>query len=86
MAYTQPRLDPETAQIQCEIGARLRQARIDAGMSVYKVGDVGLPGLKRSIISAYERGERPITAARLVRLARLYGVSAGSLLPDWSNR
>lgn len=36
---------------------------------------------KASVMGAYERGERSLSAHRLCRLADIYGVPAGSLLP-----
>ena len=36
---------------------------------------------KASVLGAYERGQRNITVARLHRLAQLYGVEIGQLLP-----
>ncbi|MHB1772032.1 MAG: hypothetical protein ACYCST_09865 [Acidimicrobiales bacterium] len=36
---------------------------------------------KASVLGAYERGQRTISVARLHRLAQIYSVSTGELLP-----
>lgn len=40
---------------------------------------------KASVVGAYERGERAISVQRFVRLAEVYQVDAGTLLPSSPN-
>jgi Zn-dependent peptidase ImmA (M78 family)/plasmid maintenance system antidote protein VapI len=63
---------------RAEIGARLLQQRDRLGFSQQRAAE--LLGIDRPRLSGIERGERPIDAGMLSRIARLYGVSAGVLL------
>ena len=62
------------------LGARLRALRENAGLSIYDVARQTDREIKPSTLSAYERGERAVSVARLIRLAEIYGVSASDLL------
>lgn len=63
------------------VGERLRDARRRRGWSLLDVEDASDGEFKASVLGAYERGERSVSAARLWRLAQLYEVHVASLLP-----
>jgi transcriptional regulator with XRE-family HTH domain len=64
-----------------EVGQRLRDARRGRGWSLIDVETVSDGEFKASVLGAYERGERSVSAARLWRLAQLYEVHVATLLP-----
>lgn len=64
-----------------EVGNRLRDARRSRGWSLLDVEEASSGEFKASVLGAYERGERSVSAARLWRLAQLYEVHVASLLP-----
>lgn len=64
-----------------ELGQRLRQARKSSGWSLLEVEERTDGDFKASVLGAYERGERSLSALRLCQLADIYEVPAGSLLP-----
>ena len=68
-------------QFNVELGQRLRQARKSRGWSLLEIEDMTDGDFKASVMGAYERGERSVSAHRLCKLADLYEVPAGSLLP-----
>lgn len=59
--------------------AKLRQARLDAGMTQTEVAEI----LKepQTFVSKVELGERRIDPLELVELAELYGKPTASFLP-----
>lgn len=63
------------------VGERLRAVRIQKGLSLHSVEVESNKEFKASVLGAYERGERSISAPRLLRLADFYGVNADLLLP-----
>lgn len=63
------------------VGERLRDARRRRGWALLDVEDASDGEFKASVLGAYERGERSVSAARLWRLAQLYDVHVASLLP-----
>lgn len=63
------------------LGQRLRAARRRRGWSLGEVETNTQGEFKASVLGAYERGERAISVQRFVRLADMYAVSAGELLP-----
>lgn len=67
-----------------EVGERLRQARRARGWSLIDVEETSDGEYKASVLGAYERGERSISAARLWRLAQIYGIHVAALLPGAS--
>lgn len=64
-----------------QIGDRLRAIRRQQGLSLHDVEARSGQEFKASVLCAYERGERALSVGRLVRLAELYDVPAGQLLP-----
>jgi len=68
------------------LGARLRKARMDRGMSLSAAEKASDGEFKASALGCYERGERSLTSFRLDRLAQLYGVSCNELLEGETDR
>lgn len=64
-----------------EVGERLRQVRIDNGMSLQDVERRSEGRWKAAVVGSYERGDRNISATRLLELAEFYGVSPVDILP-----
>ena len=63
------------------VGERLRSIRKQKKMSLQELEAVSNEEFKASVVGAYERGERAISLPRLKRLAALYVVPVGQLLP-----
>lgn len=63
------------------LGERLRNVRMQKGISLHEVEQASNQEFKASVLGAYERGERSISVPRLERLARFYGVPVDHLLP-----
>ena len=64
-----------------QVGERLRDARRGRGWSLFDVEEGSEGEFKASVLGAYERGERSVSAGRLWRLANIYGVHVATLLP-----
>ena len=64
-----------------EVGERLRQVRIDRGWSLQEVERASGGRWKAAVIGSYERGDRNISATRLLELAEFYGVRPADVLP-----
>lgn len=67
-----------------EVGERLRQIRIDRGWSLQEVERASGGRWKAAVIGSYERGDRNISATRLLELAEFYGVRPADVLPGES--
>ncbi|WP_366656580.1 helix-turn-helix transcriptional regulator [Fodinicurvata sp. EGI_FJ10296] len=67
------------AEIDVEVGRRLRVYRVIAGVSQQRLGE--LVGVTFQQIQKYERASNRISAGRLVRLAEVLGVRPAALLP-----
>lgn len=67
-----------------EVGERLRRVRIDRGLSLQDVERRSEGRWKAAVVGSYERGDRNITATRLLELAEFYGVAPGDVLPGES--
>lgn len=63
------------------VGERLRNIRLQKGLSLHEVERNSGKEFKASVLGAYERGERSISVMRLQGLARFYGVPVDQLLP-----
>src|SRR3954466_6465117 len=63
------------------VGERLRSIRRQKRLSLQDVEASSAQEFKASVLGAYERGERAISVPRLQRLARVYSVPVGQLLP-----
>lgn len=64
-----------------EVGERLRRVRVEQGLSLQDVERRSEGRWKAAVVGSYERGDRNISATRLLELAEFYGVSAGDVLP-----
>jgi transcriptional regulator with XRE-family HTH domain len=64
-----------------DVGDRLRRIRMDAGLSLHDVERRSSGRWKAAVVGSYERGDRNISASRLLELAEFYGVSPADLLP-----
>ncbi len=64
-----------------KLGASLRDARNDSRLSLNDVEEVTKREFKASVVGAYERGERAITAVRLQGLCQVYRVRPADMLP-----
>jgi transcriptional regulator with XRE-family HTH domain len=64
-----------------QVGERLRNIRLQKGLSLHDVEERSSKEFKASVLGAYERGERSISVPRLQRLAIFYGVPVDHLLP-----
>lgn len=62
------------------LGARLRAVRKRSGMSLGDVERKSRGEWKAVVAGSYERGQRAITAERLVDLCKFYGTDAGEVL------
>jgi transcriptional regulator with XRE-family HTH domain len=64
-----------------DVGERLRQVRLDRGWSLQEVERASDGRWKAAVIGSYERGDRNISATRLLELAEFYGVRPSDVLP-----
>lgn len=64
-----------------EVGERLRRVRVDKGLSLQDVERRSDGRWKAAVVGSYERGDRNISATRLLELAEFYGVPAAAVLP-----
>ena len=64
------------------LGERLRNIRVQKGMSLHDVQEASRGRWKAAVVGAYERGDRNVTVARLAELADFYGVPVSELLPE----
>jgi transcriptional regulator with XRE-family HTH domain len=64
------------------LGERLRNIRLQKGMSLQDVQSASGGKWKAAVVGAYERGDRNVTVARLSELADFYGVPVSEILPE----
>ena len=64
-----------------ELGARLRAVRTQQGLSLQGVEQKSRGRWKAVVVGSYERGDRAVTAQRLLELAEFYRVPVTELLP-----
>lgn len=65
-----------------KVGEHLRRLRKQKGLSLLDVQALSQGEFKASVMGAYERGERAISAIRLARLAELYRLPLQAMLPS----
>ena len=63
------------------VGERLREVRTGRGWSLQDVERISDGAWKAAVVGSYERGDRNITASRLLALAEFYGVAPSAVLP-----
>lgn len=66
------------------LGQRLREIRSQQDMTLQEVEERSGGRWKAAVIGAYERGDRAISAPKLIELARFYRVPVAQLLPERS--
>ncbi len=64
-----------------EVGESLRRIRVDRGLSLQDVERTSGGAWKAAVVGSYERGDRNISATRLLELAEFYEVSPAEVLP-----
>lgn len=64
-----------------DVGSRLRRVRMQQGLSLQDVERSSNGHWKAAVVGSYERGDRNISASRLIELAEFYGVAAAEILP-----
>ena len=64
-----------------EVGEQLRRVRLERGLSLQDVERTSEGRWKAAVVGSYERGDRNISATRLLELAEFYGVSPSDVLP-----
>lgn len=69
-----------------DVGARLRRVRVQQGWSLQDVERRSDGEWKAAVVGSYERGDRNISASRLIELAEFYGVSPSEILPAEDSR
>ena len=67
------------------LGERLRNIRVQKGMSLQDVQQASSGQWKAAVVGAYELGDRNVTVARLSDLAGFYGVPVSEILPGDDN-
>lgn len=73
--------DAPKEDVNRRLGDHLRKLRKQKGLSLLDVESASQKEFKSSVLGAYERGERAISAARLARLAELYRLPLQAMLP-----
>lgn len=69
-----------------DVGSRLRRVRLQQGLSLQDVERQSEGEWKAAVVGSYERGDRNISASRLIELAEFYGVSPADILPAEDGR
>ncbi len=64
-----------------EVGEKLRRIRVERGLSLQEVERRSEGRWKAAVVGSYERGDRNISATRLLELAEFYEVSPAEVLP-----
>lgn len=72
----------EHGETSYEVGVKLREIRKSLKLSLHDVEQNSGHEFKASVVGAYERGERSISVARLIRLCEYYHVSPSTVLPN----
>lgn len=69
------------APVMVQVGARLRRLREERGWSVQVAADYAL--VSKSSLMSWELGNRSPAVDVLAGMARAYGVTLASLMPDY---
>lgn len=73
--------DGSNDAVNVRLGEHLRRLRRQKGLSLPDVQALSEGEFKASVMGAYERGERAISAVRLAKLAALYKLPLQAMLP-----
>lgn len=73
--------DGRHGALNARLGGHLRRLRKQKGLSLLDVQTLSDGAFKASVMGAYERGERAISAVRLAALAELYRLPVHAMLP-----
>lgn len=73
--------ESENSETSRAIGEQLRRIRKEQRLSLHDVEQHSSHEFKASVVGAYERGERSISVARLIKLCEHYHVSPSAVLP-----
>jgi len=65
-----------------DLGARIRSIRVQQGMTLLDVEARSEGRWKAVVVGSYERGDRAISANKLLALAEFYGVPPAALMND----
>ncbi len=74
--------EKDNRETSLAVGEKLRQIRKEQRLSLHDVEEQSNHEFKASVVGAYERGERSISVARLIRLCEHYHISPSSVLPS----
>lgn len=69
-------------RVALELGRKLRSVREQQGLTLRSAASRSQGLFAASLLGAYERGERAVSAQRLAELADVYDVPVHALLPD----
>lgn len=69
-----------------DVGERLRRVRVEQGLTLQDVERISQGEWKAAVVGSYERGDRNISASRLLELAEFYGISPADVLPGEARR
>ena len=69
-----------------EVGERLRRVRVEQGLTLQDVERLSHGDWKAAVVGSYERGDRNISATRLLELSDFYGISPADVLPGETRR
>ena len=73
-------LEIPVASILVRFGERLREVRLDKGISQERLAE--LAGLHRTYVSSIERGQRNVSLLNIEKLAAALGVAPAKLMPS----
>lgn len=69
-----------------EVGERLRRVRVEQGLTLQDVERASGGEWKAAVVGSYERGDRNVSATRLLELTDFYGISPADVLPGETRR
>jgi transcriptional regulator with XRE-family HTH domain len=75
-------MNPDSTSFQARLGDRLRQVRVQQGLTLQQVEFRSKGRWKAVVVSSYERGDRALSAGKLAALSEFYGVPITALLPS----
>lgn len=76
--------NPPKTRYGKEVGERLRAIRLQQGLTLQEIESRSNGVWKAVVVGSYERGERAISANKLMALADFYDVPAAAMLGDFA--